>query len=107
MGVAMRAIFVAPVAIVAVAALTGPAEASHGRQTISLEGRLTCTAGAECVYTVRNDGPLTSYVSYGSREFGWGTAHFAGGGCLAPGQELRQVSFTHDGHGNEVRPASS
>ena len=47
MGVAMRAIFVAPVAIVAVAALTGPAEASHGRQTISLEGRLTCTAGAE------------------------------------------------------------
>jgi len=103
----MRAIFIAPVAIVAVAALTGPAEAAHQRQTIGLEGRLTCTAGAECVYTVRNTGPSTSYISYGSREFGWGSAHFAGGGCLAPGAAMRQVSYTHDAHGNPVLPTTS
>jgi len=101
----MRAVFIAPAVVLLVAALTGPAEAAH--RTASLEGRLTCTAGSGCVYTLRNFGPQTSYVSYASREFGWGSAHFAGGGCLKPGQALRQVSFTHDGHGNEVTPMSS
>ena len=107
----MRAIFIASVAIVAMAALIGPAEAAHRAvqqpRTTSLDGRLTCTAGGECVYTVRNTGPSTSYVSYGSEEFGWGSAHFAGGGCLAPGASLRQVSYTHDAHGNPVIPATS
>lgn len=93
-----------PVAILAVAGLTGPAEAL-GRPA-ELQGRLTCAAGRECVYTLRNLGSRTSYVSYASREFSWGSAHFAGGGCLRPGESLRQVSFTHDGHGNEVRPAA-
>ena len=98
----MRAIFVAPVAVLALAGLTGPAEAKGTRA--ELQGRLTCTPGQACVYTLRNLGPETSYVGYASREFGWGSAHFAGGGCLKPGESLRQVSFTHDGHGNEVRP---
>ncbi len=101
----MRAIFVAPVAILGVAAITGPADATA--RPSGLDGRLTCTAGQECVYTLRNDGSQTSYVSYASRQFGWGSAHFAGGGCLRPGESLRQVSFTHNGHGIEVVPGTS
>lgn len=72
-----------------------------------LEGRLVCTQGAECVYTIHNPGTETSYISYWNTAFTWGDAHFSGGGCLAADQWYRQVAYTHDGHGNEILPHTS
>jgi hypothetical protein len=97
---------------VAVARSGGGSKASRAAGTSSppaarLTGTLVCTARAECVYTIRNPNAETSYVSYGNTAFSWGMAHFAGGGCLAPGQSLREVAYTHDGHGNQLQPPVS
>jgi hypothetical protein len=75
-----------------------PADAP-ARHAATLDGTLTCKVGDTCVYTLRNTGTQTSYVSYGNTAFPWGDAHFAGGGCLKPGQTLTEVAYTHNGHG--------
>lgn len=97
---------------VAVATSGGGSKASRAASTATpsparLTGTLVCRAGADCVYTIHNPNPETSYVSYGNTKFAWGMAHFAGGGCIAPGQSLREVAYTHDGHGNQLLPPVS
>lgn len=83
------------------------AASTSSPQAGRLTGTLVCTARAQCVYTIHNPNAETSYVSYGNTAFRWGMAHFAGGGCIAPGQSLREVAFTHDGHGNQILPPES
>lgn len=103
----MRLIAIAPVLALGLVAASAAVAHSDPSPGGGLQGSLSCVAGKECVYTVRNTGTQASYVPYGSMTFSWGKAHFPGGGCLKPGQQVSEIAFTHDGHGNRVVPRST